>query len=154
MEAEQEKSLKKDVIITIASRQNFDGCEPDRIDLITAGRLYRRNGKYFISYEESELTGMEGTRTTLKLEDRQITMTRTGTHPAQMLFAEHKKHVGLYQTEIGTMTVATHTSHLVNTIGENGGSLAIDYTVEIDSNLAGTHRFEMAVTPSEQGGQL
>ena len=36
MEAEQEKPLKKDVIITIASRQNFDGCEPDRIDLITA----------------------------------------------------------------------------------------------------------------------
>lgn len=70
---------------------------PDHINLITAGRLYRRNGKYFISYEESELTGMEGTRTTLKLEDRQVTMTRTGTHPAQMLFAEHKRHVGLYK---------------------------------------------------------
>ncbi|MCD8356656.1 MAG: DUF1934 domain-containing protein [Clostridia bacterium] len=148
MEAEQGTSLKKDVIITIASRQDFEGCEPDQIDLITAGRLYRRNGKYFISYEESELTGMEGTRTTLKLEDRQVTMTRTGTHPAQMMFAEHKKHIGLYQTEIGSMTISTHTSQLVNTIGENGGNLAIDYTVEIDSGLAGTHRFEMAVTPS------
>lgn len=140
--------LKKDVIITIVSHQDFEGCEPDQIDLITTGRLYCRNGKYFISYEESELTGMEGTRTTLKLEGRQVTLTRTGTHPSQMLFAEHKRHVGLYQTEIGALAISTHTSHLVNTIGENGGSLAIDYTVEIDSNLAGTHRFEMAVTPS------
>ena len=37
---------------------------------------------------------------------------------------------------------------LINDIGENGGKLSIDYTVEIDSNLAGTHRFEMAVTPA------
>lgn len=146
---EQEQSFKKDVIITIASRQKFEGCEPDQIDLITAGRLYRRGGKYFISYEESELTGMEGTRTTLKLEDRQVTMTRTGTYPSQMLFAENKRHVGLYQTEAGSLAVSTHTSHLVNTIGENGGSLAIDYTVEIDSSLAGRHRFEMAVMPSD-----
>lgn len=141
-------SLKKDVVITIASQQDFKGCEPDHIDLITIGRLYCRSGKYFISYEESELTGMEGTRTTLKLEDQQITMTRTGTHPAQMLFAEHKRHVGLYQTDIGSLTISTHTSHLENNIGENGGSLSIDYTVEIDSSLAGTHRFEMAVAPS------
>lgn len=146
---EQDMSFKRDVIITIASRQDFEGCEPDRIDLITAGRLYRRGGKYFISYEESELTGMEGTRTTLKLEDRQVTMTRTGTHPSQMLFAENKRHVGLYHTEVGSLAISTHTSHLVNTIGENGGSLAIDYTVEIDSSLAGRHRFEMAVMPSD-----
>ena len=144
-----EQSFKKDVIITIASRQRFEGCEPDSIDLITAGRLYRRGGKYFISYEESELTGMEGTRTTLKLEDGQVTLTRTGTHPSQMLFAQNKRHVGLYQTEVGDMAISTHTSQLVNTIDENGGSLAIDYTIEIGSSLAGRHRFEMAVMPSD-----
>ena len=146
---EQDMSFKKDVIITIASRQKFDGCEPDRIDLITAGRLYRRGGKYFISYEESELTGMEGTRTTLKLEDSQVTLMRTGTQPSQMLFAENKRHVGLYHTEVGSMAIATYTSQLVNTIDENGGSLSIDYTVEIDSSVAGRHRLEMAVMPSD-----
>ena len=56
MGTKTDTSMKKDVIITIASKQNFEGCEPDHINLITAGRLYRRNGKYFISYEESELT--------------------------------------------------------------------------------------------------
>ena len=65
-----------------------------------------------------------------------------------MLFAEHKRHVGLYQTDVGSLAVSTHTSQLINDIGENGGKLSIDYTVEIDSNLAVTHRFEMAVTPA------
>ena len=48
MGTKTDTSMKKDVIITIASKQNFEGCEPDHINLITAGRLYRRNGKYFI----------------------------------------------------------------------------------------------------------
>lgn len=141
-------SIKKDVVITIVSRQNFEGCEPDQIDLITTGRLYGRNGKFYISYEESELTGMEGSRTTLKIEPKQITMTRTGTYPSQMRFAEHKREVGLYETELGSVAVSTHTSKLISSIDENGGALAIDYTVEIDANLAGAHRFEMSVRPS------
>lgn len=146
---DEKTSFKKDVIITIASKQKFEGCEPDCIDLVTTGRLYRRSGKYFISYDESELTGMEGTRTTLKLEDQKVTMTRTGTHPNQMLFAKNQRHVGLYQTEVGDMAISTHTSSIVNTIDETGGSLAIEYTVEIDSSVAGRHQFKMDVAPSQ-----
>lgn len=141
-------TVKKDVVITIVSHQNFEGCEPDQIDLITTGRLYARNGKYYISYEESELTGMEGSHTMLKVEPNQITMTRTGTHPSQMRFTEHERQVGLYQTEIGDIAISTHTTHLSSNIDENGGALAIDYTVEIDASLAGAHRFEMSVRPS------
>ena len=136
------------VVLTITGSQRFGTDEPEKTSLVTEGTLEREGDILLLSYEESELTGMEGTRTTLKLEDRQVTMTRTGTHPAQMLFAEHKRHVGLYQTDVGSLAVSTHTSQLINDIGENGGKLSIDYTVEIDSNLAGTHRFEMAVTPA------
>lgn len=139
-------TLKKDVVITIMSRQAFEGCEPDHIDLVTRGRLYRKKGKYFISYDESELTGLQGSRTTLKLDGPNVTMTRTGTFPTQMLFSEHQRHVGLYQTEAGAMTISTHTSHVRNTIGENGGNLEIDYSLEVDSNFAGENRFEMAVS--------
>ena len=141
-------SFKKDVVITIVSRQNFEGCEPDQIDLITTGRLYARNGKYYISYEESELTGMEGSRTTLKVEPHQVTMTRTGTHPSQMMFAPNQRQVGLYETDLGEVAISTHTRHLTSTIDENGGALAIDYTIEIDASLAGAHSFELSVRPS------
>ena len=64
-----------------------------------------------------------------------------------MLFAEDERHVGLYQTPIGQdMTIATHTSHVCNTVGENGGRLVIDYTVEVDNSLMGEHHFEMVVS--------
>lgn len=137
--------MKKDVLISISSTQNFEGAEPDEINLVTQGRLYKRDGKFFVSYEESELTGLAGTRTTLKLEKDRVSMIRTGKKPSQMLFAEHERHVGLYQTVLGALTISTHTSSIVNTIGEDGGELAIDYTIEVDHTVAGVNRFAMNV---------
>ena len=59
--------MKKDVWLTIRSRQQFEGCDEERVNLETAATLYERGGKYYIAYEESELTGLEGTKTTVKL---------------------------------------------------------------------------------------
>ena len=64
---------------------------------------------------------------------------------SELLFLERQRHVGLYQTPYGMATIATHTSRIQNTIGEGGGALVIDYTVEIDHSVAGSHHFEMTV---------
>ena len=63
-----EEPMKKNVLLSIASTQCFEGCEPEHIDLMTEATLYERNGKYYITYEESELTGLVGTRTMLKMD--------------------------------------------------------------------------------------
>lgn len=139
--------LKKDVWLTILSIQQFEGCDEEQVDLVTAAKLYERGGKYFVVYDESELTGLEGTRTTLKMDGKDVSLLRTGTCPSHMLFVENQRHVGLYQTPVGgTLTIATHTSHIRNTIGENGGELIIDYTVEVDNCVMGETHFEMLVS--------
>ena len=94
-----------------------------------------------------KLTGLEGTKTTVKLDGKTVALIRTGTFPSHMLFAEDERHVGLYQTPVGSeMAIATHTSRVHNTIGEDGGHLIIDYTVEVDNSLMGEHHFEMTVS--------
>lgn len=59
--------MKKDVIIEIRGVYRQEGDE-DEIELFTTGSYYKRNGNYFIAYDESEATGFEGTRTLLKVE--------------------------------------------------------------------------------------
>lgn len=140
--------MKKDVWLAISSTQTFEDCPPEHIDLITQARLYKRNGKFYIAYEESELTGLEGTRTTVKLDGKNVTMIRTGSYPSELLFTEHQRHVGLYRTDFGAMTISTHTSRVDNRIGEDGGRLVIDYSIEVDNALAGEHHFEMTVATS------
>ena len=145
--------MKKDVWLSISSRQHFEDCDEEQIELVTAATLYERGGKYYIAYEESELTGLEGTRTTVKLDGKLVTLIRTGAWPSHMLFSEDERHVGLYQTPVGAgMTVATHTSRVHNTVGEHGGELVIDYTVEVDHSLMGEHHFEMVVSTDPHAG--
>lgn len=140
--------MKKNVLLSIASTQQFEGCEPEHIDLMTEAKLYERNGKYYITYDETELTGLEGTRTMVKMDGTTVSMIRTGTYPSELLFAEDQRHVGLYQTEFGALTISTHTNRLDNTIGENGGVLEIEYTIEVDNSMVGHHRFRMTVVPA------
>lgn len=142
--------MKKDVWVSIHSVQQFDGCEPEEINLVTGARLYLRGGKYYISYDETELTGLEGTKTTVKMDGDFVSLIRSGTYPSHMLFQKDRRHVGLYHTPAGaSVTVALHTSNIQNTIGANGGELLIDYTLEMDNSLMGCHHLEMKV---ETGG--
>ena len=138
--------MKKDVWLGISSTQKFEDMPPEHIDLVTQATLYKRNGKFYISYEESELTGLGATRTTVKADGKNITMIRTGDFPSQMTFTESECHVGLYHTFGGAMTISTRTTKVDNRIGEDGGKLVIDYSIEIDNNLAGRHHFEMTVS--------
>lgn len=147
--------MKKDVWLSISSTQQFEDCDEEQIDLVTAAKLYERGGKYYITYDESELTGLTGTKTTVKLDGKTVALIRTGTYPSHMLFAEDQRHVGLYQTPVGTaMTIATHTSHVRNTVGADGGDLVIDYTVEVDHSVMGEHHFEMYVTTEPMEGAV
>lgn len=139
--------MKKDVWLSINSTQQFVDGEKEQIDLLTEATLYERGGKYYVAYDESELTGLEGTKTTVKMDDREVLLIRTGTYPSHMLFSEDERHVGIYRTSMGLeLAIATHTSHIYNGIGENGGELVIDYSIELDNTVLGEHHFEMVVT--------
>ena len=137
--------MKKDVWLSITSTQRFEGCDIDKVDLVTLATLYQKRGKYYIVYDESELTGMEGSRTTVKLGSKEASVVRSGTCPSELLFAENERHVGLYQTPYGAMTISTHTSNLKSTVGIDGGQLVIDYTLEVDNSLIGENHLEMIV---------
>jgi uncharacterized beta-barrel protein YwiB (DUF1934 family) len=143
--------MKKDVLLSIAAAQYMEGFEPEFVNLMTQAKLYERNGKYYIVYEESELTGMEGTRTTVKMDNGTVILMRTGAFRSELLFAKDQRHVGLYETGVGTMVITTHTSSLENTIGEDGGKLVIEYTLEIDNSLLGHNHLHMVVTPAQVG---
>ena len=70
--------MKKDVLIEIKGVYRQDG-EEDSVELFTTGSYYKRNGHYYIAYDESEVTGFEGSRTVLKVEESgRVTLTRSG----------------------------------------------------------------------------
>jgi uncharacterized beta-barrel protein YwiB (DUF1934 family) len=133
------------VIVSIKSRQVGEN-GPDEMELVTEGRLTpNSSGGYTVSYEESELTGLEGTTTVLRVEGPRVTLLREGTVNSQMVFEEGRRHLSMYETPYGALSVGVNTRRMTSTLGENGGDLEIDYALEIDNLLAGRTLFRMNV---------
>ena len=99
-------------------------------------------------YKESELTGMEGSTTTLKIENERVTMMRSGSYPSHMIFEKGKKHIGVFNTETGAMTVGISARDIQSQICDDGGSLTIDYAIEVDYILSGENLFRIDVETS------
>ena len=71
--------MDKSVIISIKGTQTYEDAEPETIELVTEGRLMDCGDEgYTFSYQESELTGLEGTLTTFQVEPDRITLMRMG----------------------------------------------------------------------------
>ncbi len=144
--------MKKDVMISIYGLQEAEGSGADNVTLVTRGLYARRGGKYYVSYEESDLTGLKGTRTTLRIGDGSVVVMRRGMFPSQLIFEEGRRHTSLYHTEYGDLIVGVNTEKIHSSLDDEGGSLDVRYAVEIDHSLAGTNHLKVDVRGLHQGG--
>lgn len=134
--------MDKNVIISVKGVQIFDDQPPETVELITEGRLLDcGGGEYSLSYQESELTGLEGTLTTFQVEPGCITLLRMGEVNSQMVFQQGRRHLSLYETPYGALSVGVNTRKMRSSLNAAGGEIEIDYSIEIDHAPAGENRF-------------
>lgn len=138
--------MENNVIISIQGRQSFEDQEPELIELVTEGRL-SPDGEdgYTLSYQESELTGLEGTLTTFQIEPERVTLLRVGEVNSQMVFEEGRRHLSMYNTPYGALAVGINTKKMRAQLSPVGGSIEINYALEIDHAVAGENLFHIQV---------
>ena len=141
--------MEKDVIISIKGVQRYENADPDTMELVTAGRLEREGNSYTLSYQESELTGLEGTLTTIQVEGEQVTLMRVVEFNAQMVFQEGRRHLSMYNTPYGAMAIGVNTRHLMADLNDHGGDIEIDYAIEVDHAIAGRNVFQIKVKEAQ-----
>ncbi|MBQ3276758.1 MAG: DUF1934 domain-containing protein [Oscillospiraceae bacterium] len=134
----------KDVIISVTGvQQGADG--PDSMELVTAGQYGVSADEIRLTWEESELTGMEGTRTSLTVQPGSVVLSREGKLNTSMEFEEGKKHYFLYETPFGSATMGLDTHRIRSRLGTHGGDMEIEYVVDMNQNVVGRNRFYIQV---------
>jgi uncharacterized beta-barrel protein YwiB (DUF1934 family) len=133
------------VMLSVKGEQYFDGVDPDGTELMTEGTLQETEDGFRISYEESKLTGMEGTTTTFEIRGGQVLLTRAGKVNSQMVFEEGRQHTSLYETPFGELSVDIQTSFLRHTMTIRGGLLEIKYSIAVEHTVTGKNCFKIRV---------
>lgn len=133
----------KDIMLKIVGRQvTNDGTGPSDeqvMEFVTEGQLYERNGSTYLMYKETEMSGLEGCTTSLKVKGETVRMKRFGAIlpiDTVMEFQKGKRYEGLYETPYGSFEMEILTNSVDNRLDE--GILDIDYAISL-KGLTETH---------------
>ncbi len=137
--------MKIPVVLSLQGRQTYEGQEPDVISLVTEGEMELRDGGWDVSYEETELTGLQGVTTTFRVEPGKVTLNRTGKLNSQMVFQEGHTHDSLYQMEFGAMMISVCAQRVFFDIGPEGGMIDLIYNIDIENSAAGTVDYHLDI---------
>lgn len=130
--------------IDIKGKQTVDG-EQNEITINTTGSYREENGVSYICYREYDEENPEESQvSSMMVEPGKVTVTY-GNSDTRMIMEEGKRHLCLYDTGYGTMTLGIFTKKLQVSLEEQGGRLAIAYTIDIDSSLASDNEIDIEV---------
>lgn len=144
-----------DPAVLRAMRDHTETDAIEKMKLITEGTLATMpdpNGTaetVVISYHETELSGMEGTTSTITYRTDDpglVTMLRSGTVRTALTFRAHHRTVCTYDTPYMPFQIAIHALVVDNRLSTDG-ELVLDYLIEIKGGVA--ERCTMRITIGE-----
>lgn len=125
---------------------------PDRrenLEIRATGLLGERDGRHYCLYDETSLTGMEGTKTTLKWDAASFTIIRRGTFEVRQEFRERQPYECIYRTPYLTLPLRVvpetvrvagegltwhiHIGYALEVSGSDEGDVSLDIEIEEDT---------------------
>lgn len=122
--------MENNAVISIVSNASME--DGDLIEVVSPGKYIKDGELYKAIYEETEISGMEGTVTTLEMSKEKVILVREGTTSAKMVFDLSEPMVSLYSTPYGSLQITTFTKKLDVDMDELGGKLNIEYEISIE----------------------
>ncbi len=136
---------EKQIILFVRGEQTYDSVAPEVTELATEGIMTLDGEEIRLSYEETELTGMEGTTTRFTVRGDTVVLERTGMIQSRMEFKQGERSSSLYETPWGTMVVGIATTKLAHRLNERGGVMEIVFTIAVNHQVTGENRFRVRV---------
>ena len=137
--------MKQAVVLSIRGRQSYADQEPEVIELVTEGTMEFRDGGWDISYEESELTGLQGVTTTFRVEPGKVILDRTGRLTSRMIFQQGVSHDSLYQMEFGALMITVQATFVYFDLVSDGGVIDLTYNIDIENSAAGVIDYHLDI---------
>lgn len=121
------------VKLTIKAEQK-NMADSEQVDLVTEGKYVQRGSKRYYTYTETELSGMEGVKTLIKVDEQSDTVEiiRYIDGESAMVYKLKETTESKYITPYGYMDITIHTHQMNLELDENGlGVICLEYYLNI-----------------------
>ena len=137
--------MMKDVVISIKSIQNYGFDGEETMEFTSDGYYMVEGDTVCINYTESEVTGLEGTRTSIIMMSDKVSVERDGLITSRMVFCEGEKTQFQYNTPYGAATLGIDTRRITRNFNENGGELELLYVLDMEHAIVTRNKFHITV---------
>jgi uncharacterized beta-barrel protein YwiB (DUF1934 family) len=122
----------------------------ERVEFITEGKFVEDDDSVLLSYDESELSGMEGCTTSVRITGDKIKMERYGSLigvDTAIEFEQGRRFKGYYDTPFGSIEMEVLTNFVVNNIERKNvsGYLDIDYNISLKGLAESRSRLKIEI---------
>ena len=140
------------VVVTLVGTQRDALGEETRIELITAGHYYEKNGVQYLVYQDTEVSGLEGTKTMLKVYDQYVVLVRMGSVKQRQEFRLGTKSISTYETPYVTMEMGILTKNMELALRVPAKNIHIRYELEINGQWQSTNTLSISVREENENG--
>lgn len=136
--------MNKDIRLSISGLHMSD--EQNSIEQEYLGTYYFKDGKHYIFYEEQQDSG-EKVKSTIKISNGIVKITKKGLYEYQMIFEESKSNVSYVCTPFGRLEVEVFTNSIELGEEENAIGVHIEYALKIDKEHLSECRVGIKICP-------
>jgi hypothetical protein len=123
--------MNKDVIVSISGNHLITD-EQDSVEIISRGKLYTRNGKTYVTYNESDNED-HITNCVIRYDDNTVQVRKSDTIGMNcMVFERDHNCVTSYKTPLGSMIAGFATTKLDIIKNEDREIIRIEYMLDIN----------------------
>lgn len=125
--------MKKEVFLQIKGNKIDKTGQNESCELIAGGVYYfdKESNEYVIEYDETELSGMEGTKTKIIADRSKVQLVRDGSFSSHFVLEKGKKFIGQYNTPYGAIALEIMPTDVDCNLNENGGLLSFRYLLQL-----------------------
>lgn len=121
--------MRKSARIQVIGTQVYPDGREEKLDFQTIGSFLRRQGDYYIMYQESETTGMASVATALRVEKNKLTLNRMGAAEQRQIFEPGVLHHSTYVTSFASIYLGALTEEIEIGLTELGGHITLKYNL-------------------------
>ncbi|MGE5629617.1 MAG: DUF1934 domain-containing protein [Caulobacteraceae bacterium] len=124
----------RNIKVHIQSSQSDSQGTIDSMEFYTEGKYYEKEGNRYITYKESEISGMEGTTSTLRISGATVTLIRLGNVNSKLVFEKGRETRTSYQTGYGNIDLTIASEKVDIEICNNElSSIYLKYILKLNS---------------------